>query len=153
MSKQVESSVNMEREGIGNGCLGVGIAVHATLIKIPPGGFLVRWDMLWKFIFWTPTPRTVMLLEMMKVTTLMAICKPCCQNGHSTPEVAICAENVLIPAFTIGILVKSDKLEIRRQYHMRHLMVCLAVLIQPHVKNIADHVWNQQDSDCFDAVN
>jgi hypothetical protein len=45
-----------------------------------------------------------MQLEMMQVAILSAICKPCCKNRIATPEVTICTENVVIPAFGAAIV-------------------------------------------------
>jgi hypothetical protein len=78
MSKQVESSVNMLRRELGSGCLGFGIVGHSIYVVILPGVLVVRRDIVSKFILWTFAPKTDMPLEMMLVSILRAICKPCC---------------------------------------------------------------------------
>jgi hypothetical protein len=65
MSKHVESSVNMIRQELGIGCLGVGIAEHSRLVVIPPGLLLVSRDIISKCVLWTLSPKMDMPLEMM----------------------------------------------------------------------------------------
>jgi len=65
ISKNMHSSVEMAQPEFGNGCLGVGIAEHSTQILILPGVLFVRIHMISKFVLWTLTPKTDMLLEMM----------------------------------------------------------------------------------------
>jgi hypothetical protein len=54
-----------------------------------------------------------------------------------TPEVAICTENVVIPAFGAGMLFRGEWLQYPPEYFVQHLSVCLPLLIQPLVRNIA----------------
>ena len=65
MSKQVESMVNIARREFCISCLGVGLAERSTLVVIPPGVWLVRRDIISKFIIWTLAPRRDMPHEMM----------------------------------------------------------------------------------------
>jgi hypothetical protein len=78
MSNHVESSVNLARREFYIGFLGVGIAEHSIQVVIPPGVLLVRRNIISQFVLWTIAPKTDMPLEMMYVTILTAICKPCC---------------------------------------------------------------------------
>jgi len=103
LSKPVESSANMAQGQFSLSFLGVGIVQHTIQVVIPPGVLLVRRDIIAKFVLWRLVQSTAMLLEMMLVTILWAICKPCCQNQFAMPEVAICTENVVIPAIRAGI--------------------------------------------------
>jgi len=68
------------------------------------------------------------------------------------PEVAICTENIVIPALGARILFKAGKLGFLLEYFVQHLSVCLPLLIQLLVRNIAVLVWNWQESDYYDAV-
>jgi hypothetical protein len=65
MPKHFESLVIMARRELGMGCLGVGIAERSIQIVILQGVFLVRRDIISKFLLWTLTPKTDMPLEMM----------------------------------------------------------------------------------------
>ena len=78
---------------------------------IPLGVLLIGRDIISKFVLWTLTPETDMLLEMMLVAIPRAICKPCCSNQFATPEVTICREDFVIPALGVGILFKGERLE------------------------------------------
>jgi len=53
------------------------------------------------------------------------------------PEVAICTENVGIPALGTGMLFKGKWLEYPPEYFVQHLWVCLPLHIQPLLMNIA----------------
>jgi hypothetical protein len=53
------------------------------------------------------------------------------------PEVAICTENIVIPALSAGIVGNGEWLEYPLEYINQHLLVCLLVPIQPVLKNIA----------------
>jgi hypothetical protein len=53
------------------------------------------------------------------------------------PEVAICTENVVIPTLSDGIEFKGERLEYPPEYFVQHLTVCLPLLIQPFLRNIA----------------
>jgi len=68
------------------------------------------------------------------------------------PEVAICTQNVVIPALRIGILYKSERLEYPPDYLVQHLSVCLPVLLQPLLRNIVVLDEYQQGSDHYDGV-
>jgi hypothetical protein len=68
------------------------------------------------------------------------------------PEVAICTENVVIPALGVGILVKGERLEYPPQYFLQHLSVCLLLLIQQLLRNIAVLDRNQQVIDYYEGV-
>ena len=78
MSKHIEFGVNMSRPEFSILCLGVGIAKHSIQVVIPPGVFLVRRDIISKFVLWTPEPKRDMPLKMMWAAILRVICKPCC---------------------------------------------------------------------------
>jgi hypothetical protein len=67
-------------------------------------------------------------------------------------EVAICTENVVIPALGAGIVFKSERLEYPPEYFVKHLSVCLPLLIKPLRRNIAVLDWNRQKSDHYYAV-
>jgi len=56
MSKHVESSVNMVRQELGIGFVGVGIAERSIKVVIPLWVLLVRSDMIFKFGIWTLAP-------------------------------------------------------------------------------------------------
>jgi len=58
LSKQIQSSLNMARREISIGCLGVGIGELSIKVVIPPGVFLVRRDIMSKFMLWTLAPNT-----------------------------------------------------------------------------------------------
>jgi len=68
------------------------------------------------------------------------------------PEVAICTENVVIPALGTGILFKGERLEYPPEYLVQHLSVCMPLLINPLLRNIAVLDRNRQESDHYDAV-
>jgi len=68
------------------------------------------------------------------------------------PEVAICTENIVIPALGVGILFKGEMLEHPPEYFVQHLSVCLPLLIQPLLRNIAVHDRNRQESDHYAGV-
>jgi hypothetical protein len=61
------------------------------------------------------------------------------------PEVAIGTENIVIPAFGVGILFKDERLEYPPEYFVQHLSVCLVLCIQPLLSNIAVVDWNWQE--------
>jgi hypothetical protein len=63
------------------------------------------------------------------------------------PEVAICTENVVIPASGIGTLIQVEGLEYPPEYLIQHLSVSLLLLIEPRVRNIAvlDRNWQESD--------
>ena len=67
-------------------------------------------------------------------------------------EVAICIENVVIPALGVGILFKGARWEYQPEYFVQHLLVCLPLLILPRLRNIAVLDWNQQKSNDYDDV-
>jgi len=68
------------------------------------------------------------------------------------PEVAICMENVVIPALGVGILFQSERVEYPPEYFVQHLSVCLRLLIQPLLRNIALLDWNRLESDHYHGV-
>jgi hypothetical protein len=68
------------------------------------------------------------------------------------PDVAICTENVVLPALGTGILFKDERLEDLPEYLVQHLSVCMPLLIKPLLRKIADLDRNQQDSDHHDPV-
>jgi hypothetical protein len=78
MSKHVKFGVHMARRGFTIGCLGVGIAERFIQVVIPPEVFLVRRDIISKYVLWTVAPKTDIPLEMMSVAILRGICKSCC---------------------------------------------------------------------------
>jgi hypothetical protein len=53
------------------------------------------------------------------------------------PEVAICTENVVIPALGPGMLFKGKWLEYPPAYCIQHLSVCFLLLLESLVKTIA----------------
>jgi hypothetical protein len=113
---------------------------------------LVRRDIICKLVLWTLTPYKVMLLEMMLVAILFAIYKQYPEIQFPTPEVAISTEKVVISALGTGILYKEDMLEYLCEYFFHHLSVCLPLLIQPALRNIAVLDSKRQHSDDYDAV-
>jgi len=68
------------------------------------------------------------------------------------PEDAICTEIIVIPAPGTGILFDGERLEYTLEYFIQHLLVCLPLLIQPLLRNIAVPDRNRQESDRHDAV-
>ena len=114
---------------------------------IPAGVFPVRRDIISKFILWTLAPKTGIPLKMVYVAILRAICKPCCYNQFATPEVTICTKTIVIPALDVGIGFQADRLEYQPEYVIQHLSVCVPLLIQPLLRNIAVLDWNPQESD------
>jgi hypothetical protein len=68
------------------------------------------------------------------------------------PEVAICTENVVIPALGIGILFTGERLEYPPEHIVQHLSLGLPLLIQPLRRNIGLLDRNRQESDHYDAV-
>jgi len=67
------------------------------------------------------------------------------------PQVAMCTKNVEIPAHGVRILFKAEWLEYPPVNFVQHLSVCLVLLIQPHLTNVAVLDWNRQESDHHDA--
>jgi hypothetical protein len=67
-------------------------------------------------------------------------------------EVAICTENVVIPAFGGGRLFKCQRLEYQPEYFIQHLSVCFPLCIQPLLRNFAVVDCNRQESDPYNAV-
>jgi len=47
-----------------------------------------------------------------------------------------------MPALGAGILFKGDRVEYQLQFLMHHLSICLPLLIQPRLRNIAVLDWN-----------
>jgi len=68
------------------------------------------------------------------------------------PEVAICTENVVIPTLGAAMLFKGEWPKYLPEYIFQHLSVCLPLLIQSHLMNIAVLVGNRLESDYYDAV-
>jgi hypothetical protein len=68
------------------------------------------------------------------------------------PEVAICTENIVIPASGIRTLIKVAGLEYPPENLIQHLSVCLLLFIEPCVRNIAVLDRNWQESDHYDTV-
>jgi hypothetical protein len=90
---------------------------------------LVRRDIISKFVLWTLAPKTDMPFEIMLVSILRAICKPCCQNRFALPEVAMCTEDIVISALSAGIVFKGERLESLAEYFDQYLVVCLLLLV------------------------
>jgi hypothetical protein len=67
-------------------------------------------------------------------------------------EVAICTENIVIPALGVGILFKGERLEYPPEYFIQHLSVCLPLLIQPLLRKIAVLDRNRLESDHYEGV-
>jgi hypothetical protein len=63
MSKHVQSLVNMARWQFGGGCLGVIIAQRLIQVMIPPQVFLVKRDIIFKFVLLTLAPKIDMPLR------------------------------------------------------------------------------------------
>jgi hypothetical protein len=78
---------------------------------IPLGVLLVRREIISKFVLCILAPKTDMPLEMMQVTILRAICKPCYYNQFAMPEVTISTENVIIPFLGVGNMFKCKGLD------------------------------------------
>jgi len=68
------------------------------------------------------------------------------------PEVAISTENIVIPTLGARIMIQGDRLEYQQKYLAQYLSVCLRLIIQLLLRNIAVLDWNHQDSDHYDAV-
>jgi hypothetical protein len=68
------------------------------------------------------------------------------------PEVAICTENIVMPALGPGMLFKGDRLRYPLESFVQHFLVCLPLLIQPLLRNIAVYDRNRQKSGHYDAV-
>jgi hypothetical protein len=119
---------------------------------ILPGVLLVRRDIISKFVLWTLAPKSDMSLEMMYIAIPRAICKPCCQNQFSTPEVAICIRKVVIPALGAGIVFNGERMQYLLDYLVQHLVVCMPLLIKLDLRNIAVLDRNRQESYHYDAV-
>jgi len=68
------------------------------------------------------------------------------------PEVAICTENIIIPALGAGILFQGERLEYLPEYCIQHLSVCSPPPIQPPLWNIAVLDRNRLESDMYDTV-
>jgi hypothetical protein len=64
----------------------------------------------------------------------------------------MCTENIVIPALGAGIEFTGERMEYRLENFVQDLSVCLPVLIQPLLRNIAVLDWNQQESDHYDCV-
>jgi hypothetical protein len=52
------------------------------------------------------------------------------------PGVAVCTENVVIPALGIGLLFKGERLQYTLEYIVQHRSVCWLLLIQPLLKYV-----------------
>jgi hypothetical protein len=96
--------------------------------------------------------KTDMSLDMMLVPILREICEPCCLHWFAMPEVAICTENLVIPALGAEILFRGERLEYPPEYLIQHLPVCLPLLIQWLLGNIAFLDRNWQESDRYKDV-
>jgi len=59
------------------------------------------------------------------------------------PEVAICTENILIPALGARGLCEGEWLEYTPEYFFQHLSVCMPLLIQHLLRKIAVVGWNR----------
>jgi hypothetical protein len=68
------------------------------------------------------------------------------------PAVAVCTENDVIPALSAGIVFKCERLEYPPEYLVQPLSVCMLLLTQPLLQNIALLHWNRQESGQYDAV-
>jgi hypothetical protein len=68
------------------------------------------------------------------------------------PEVAICTQNVVIPALSTGMVFRVERLEYLLEYLVQHLSVCMPLFIQPLLWNIAVFDRNRQESDHYNAV-
>ena len=58
----------------------------------------------------------------------------------------------MIPTLGVGILFKGERLEYLPEYFVQHLSVCLLLLMQQLLWNIAVLAWNRQESDNYDGV-
>jgi len=68
------------------------------------------------------------------------------------PEVAIGTQKVVIPALGAGVLFQCERLEYQLEYFVQHFSVCLRLLIQPLLRDIAVLDWNRQECDQYNAV-
>jgi hypothetical protein len=59
------------------------------------------------------------------------------------PEVAICKENIVTPTLGAWSLFKGVWLDYTSEYFVQHLMVCLPLLIEQLLRNIAVLDWNR----------
>jgi hypothetical protein len=88
----------------------------------------------------------------MLVAKLRAICKPCWLNLLPMCEVAIFTENIVIPALGAGMMFKAGWLEYPPEYLIQYLSVCLPLLIQLYLINIAFRDPNWQDGGHYNAM-
>ena len=58
----------------------------------------------------------------------------------------------VIPALGAGIVFKGEWLEYPLDFFVQHLSVCLPLLIQLLLSNIAVLDWNRQESEHYDPV-
>jgi hypothetical protein len=73
MFKHIESSVHTAGQDFGTGSLGVGIDEHSINVALKLAVFLVRRDLICKFVLSTLVPKAGMPLRMMSVAILWAI--------------------------------------------------------------------------------
>jgi len=90
-----------------------------------------------KFVLWTLAPKTDMSLKMMLVAILTAICMPYSEIRFATPEVAICPEIVVLPALSAGNVFTGERLKYLPEYLVQPLSVCMPLLMQQFLWNIA----------------
>jgi hypothetical protein len=62
------------------------------------------------------------------------------------PKVAICTENVVIPAPGAGIVLKGERLVYAQAYFFQHLSVGFPQVMPPLPRNIAALDWNRLES-------
>jgi len=65
-------------------------------------------------------------------------------SQFAMPEVAICTEKVIIPALGAGISFKGERLKHPPEHRVQHLSVCMVLLIQPLLINMAVLDRNRQ---------
>jgi hypothetical protein len=82
------------------------------------GVLIVRCDKISKCILWTLAPKHDMPLNMILVGILSAIRTASYKNWFAIPDIAICTEDVVIPALGFGILFKGDRPKCPPEYFL-----------------------------------
>jgi hypothetical protein len=68
------------------------------------------------------------------------------------PEVPICTGNAAIPALGVRSLFEGERMKFQLEYLFQHLLVCMSLLIQPLLRNIAVRASNGPASNHYNAV-
>jgi hypothetical protein len=68
------------------------------------------------------------------------------------PDVAICPQNVEIPALGADIVYNGDRMKFSLETVVWDLFVSWPLLIKQHLRNLVDHDRNRQQSDYYYCV-